>query len=99
MTSHRNETGLVPVPRELDANAKIFIWDFDVAALFIFGIAMGVMVGSLAMGVMLGVVLSKVWSKIRQGRAKGFGIHTLYWHLPGKPFSRSPESFRRDFIG
>ena len=60
---------------------------------------MGVMVGSLAMGVMLGVVLSKVWSKIRQGRAKGFGIHTLYWYLPGKPFRRSPESFRRDFIG
>ena len=99
MTSHRSETGLVPVPRELDANAKIFIWDFDVAALFIFGIAMGVLVGSLAMGVVLGVALSKIWSKVRQGRAKGFGIHTLYWYLPGKPFHRSPESFRRDFIG
>lgn len=99
MTSHRSETGLVPVPRELDANAKIFIWDFDVAALFIFGIAMGVLVGSLAMGVVLGVALSKIWSKVRQGRAKGFGIHTLYWYLPGKPFRRSPESFRRDFIG
>lgn len=46
MSSRRNDMGLVPVPRELDANAKIFIWDFDVAALFVFGFAIGIMVGS-----------------------------------------------------
>ncbi|HIU37806.1 MAG TPA: type IV conjugative transfer system protein TraL [Candidatus Aphodousia faecigallinarum] len=99
MSSRRNDLGLVPVPRELDANTKIFIWDFDVAALFVCGFAIGVMVGSLLVGVVIGVFLSKAWSKIRQGRAKGFGIHTLYWYLPGKPFRRSPESFRRDFMG
>lgn len=99
MSSRRNEMGLVPVPRELDANAKIFIWDFDVAVLFVFGFAIGIMVGSLIVGAILGVLFSKAWSKIRQGRAKGFGIHTLYWYLPGKPFCRSPESFRRNFMG
>ena len=99
MNSRRNETGLVPVPRELDANAKIFIWDFDVAILFITGIAIGVMVGSLTVGAVSGVVLAKAWSKIRRGKAAGFGIHTLYWYLPGKPFRRSPESFRRNFMG
>ena len=46
MCSRRNDLGLVPVPRELDANAKIFIWDFDVASLFVCGFAIGVMVGS-----------------------------------------------------
>ncbi|MDM8112835.1 type IV conjugative transfer system protein TraL [Parasutterella secunda] len=99
MSSRRNDMGLVPVPRELNANAKIFIWDFDVAALFVFGFAIGIMVGSLIVGAILGVLFSKAWSKIRQGRAKGFGIHTLYWYLPGKPFRRSPESFRRNFMG
>lgn len=99
MSSRRNDMGLVPVPRELDANAKIFIWDFDVAALFVFGFAIGIMVGSLIVGAILGVLFFKAWSKIRQGRAKGFGIHTLYWYLPGKPFRRSPESFRRNFMG
>ena len=99
MSSRRNDMGLVPVPRELDANAKIFIWDFDVAALFVFGFAIGIMEGSLIVGAILGVLFSKAWSKIRQGRAKGFGIHTLYWYLPGKPFRRSPESFRRHFMG
>ena len=99
MSSRRNDMGLVPVPRELDANAKIFIWDFDVAALFVFGFAIGIMVGSLIVGAILGVLFSKAWSKIRQGRAKGFGIHTLYWYFPGKPFRRSPESFRRNFMG
>lgn len=99
MSSRRNDMGLVPVPRELDANAKIFIWDFDVAALFVFGFAIGIMVGNLIVGAILGVLFSKAWSKIRQGRAKGFGIHTLYWYLPGKPFRRSPESFRRNFMG
>lgn len=99
MSSRRNDMGLVPVPRELDANAKIFIWDFDVAALFVFGFAIGIMVGSLIVGAILGVLFSKAWSIIRQGRAKGFGIHTLYWYLPGKPFRRSPESFRRNFMG
>ena len=88
MNSRRNELGLVPVPRELDANAKIFIWDFDVATLFLTGIAIGVMVGSLLLGGVLGVVL-----------AKGFGIHTLYWYLPGKPFRRLPPSYRREFMG
>ena len=99
MSSRRNDMGLVPVPRELDANAKIFIWDFDVAALFVFGFAIGIMVGILIVGAILGFLFSKAWSKIRQGRAKGFGIHTLYWYLPGKPFRRSPESFRRNFMG
>lgn len=99
MSSRRNDMGLVPVPRELDANAKIFIWDFDVAALFVFGFAIGIMMGSLIVGAILGVLFSKAWSKIRQGRAKGFGIHTLYWYLHGKPFRRSPESFRRNFMG
>ena len=99
MTSRRNDLGLVPVPRELDANAKIFIWDFDVASLFVCGFAIGVMVGSLLVGVIFGVLFAKAWSKIRQGRARGFGIHTLYWILPGKPFGLSPESFRRDFMG
>ena len=92
MSSRRNDMGLVPVPRELDANAKV-------AALFVFGFAIGIMVGSLIVGAILGVLFSKAWSKIRQGRAKGFGIHTLYWYLPGKPFRRSPESFRRNFMG
>ena len=99
MSLRRNEMGLVPVPRELDAGAKIFIWDFDVSALFVTGFAIGVMVGSLLVGVVLGVVFAKAWSKLRQGRAKGYGIHTLYWYLPGKPFRRSPESFRREFLG
>lgn len=99
MSSRRNDMGLVAVPRELDANAKIFIWDFDVAALFVFGFAIGIMVGSLIVGAILGILFSRAWSKIRQGRAKGFGIHTLYWYLPGKPFRRSPESFRRNFMG
>ena len=99
MNSRRNELGLVPVPRELDANAKIFIWDFDVATLFLTGIAIGVIVGSLLLGGVLGVVLAKGWSRVRQGRAKGFGIHTLYWYLPGKPFRRSPPSYRREFMG
>lgn len=99
MSSRRNDMGLVPVPRELDANAKIFIWDFDVATLFLTGIGIGVMVGSLMLGFVVGVLLAKGWGKIRQGRARGFGIHTLYWYLPGKPFHRSPPSFRRDFMG
>ena len=99
MSSRRNDMGLVPVPRELDAHAKIFIWDFDVAALFLFGFAIGVLLGSLVVGVILGALLAKGWGKIRQGRAKGFGVHTLYWYLPGKPFRRSPESFRREFMG
>lgn len=99
MSLRRNEMGLVPVPRELDAGAKIFIWDFDVSALFVTGFAIGVMVGSLLVGVVLGVVFAKAWGKLRQGRAKGYGIHSLYWYLPGKPFRRSPESFRREFMG
>ena len=54
----------MPVPRELDANAKIFIWDFDVASLFVCGFAIGVMVGSLLVGMICRVLYAKAWCKI-----------------------------------
>lgn len=89
----------VAIPRELDANTKFFIWDFDVVVLFMTGVILGIFVGSLLLGGLLGAIFVFWWNKVRQGQARGFGIHSLYWHLPMNPFKRLPASFRRDFQG
>lgn len=93
------ENGFVPIPRELDTKPKFFLWDFDVAALFMAGFSLGIFVGSLTLGILSGLALARLWAKLSQGQARGFGIHTLYWHLPGRPFACLPPSHQREFLG
>ena len=62
-------------------------------------VILGLFVGSFWLGTAAGLLLARLWARMAQGQAKGFGIHTLYWHLPGNVFKRLPASWHRDFLG
>lgn len=93
MSLRRNEMGLVPVPRELDAGAKIFIWDFDVSALFVTGFAIGVMVGSLLVGVVLGLFLPKPGANFVKDEPRVTGFIRFIGICPVNPFAAVPSRF------
>lgn len=94
-----NDSGFCPLIRELDANTKFFIWDFDVVCAFFTGLAIGIFLGHLALGSFLGLLLAKGLTHLKRGQHPGFGLHLLYWYLPFHPFKRLPASYRREFNG
>ena len=99
MMANDRPAGFVPIPQELDTQAKFFIWDMDVVAIFLTVLSLGLFVGSFWLGTAAGLLLARLWARMAQGQAKGFGIHTLYWHLPGNVFKRLPASWHRDLLG
>ncbi len=88
------------IPKTLDAMPRVFLWDFDVAMIFLCGLGVGIVLGQLVVFSLLGLVAATAFSKARSGRHPGFMVHALYWHMPGRMgFKRLPPSCEREFIG
>ncbi len=87
------------VPQRLDDPPKFLFWDFDVAACFILGVCLGVLIGYLSIGCLAGGFAAWLWSKSRSGRHPGYAIHLVYWLAPVNFFKRTPPSARRRFCG
>ena len=39
------------------------------------------------------------YSRLKQKRHPGYGLHYLYWQFPFRTFKRTPPSSRRFFVG
>lgn len=50
MMANDRPAGFVPIPQELDTQAKFFIWDMDVVAIFLTVLSLGLFVGSFWLG-------------------------------------------------
>ena len=87
------------VPRRLDAAAKFLLWDFDLVASGIAGLAFGIIVNSLLMGAIASYAAIWAYSRLKQKRHPGYGLHYLYWQFPFRTFKRPPPSSRRFFVG
>ena len=87
------------VPRRLDAPAKFLLWDFDLVASCITGLAFGIIVNSLLMGAIASYAAIWAYSRLKQKRHPGYGLHYLYWQFPFRTFKRTPPSSRRFFVG
>ena len=61
--------GFVPIPQELDTQAKFFIWDMDVVAIFLTALSLGLFVGSFWLGTAAGLLLARLWARMAQGQA------------------------------
>ena len=96
------------VPRRLDAPAKFLLWDFDLVASGIAGLAFGIIRFYIVVGGVYG--FSGIWgdtppyakpaySRLKQKRHPGYGLHYLYWQFPFRTFKRTPPSSRRFFVG
>lgn len=95
-----NENLKAMIPKNLDAQPKIFIWDFDVAMIFISMMALGILMGAFIAPLILAIIVCKFYQKVKSGRQPGYSIHLLYWISPVSIGNRrTPPSCARSFIG
>ena len=93
------------IPRRLDDQWKLGLWDVDVAAPVIFAIVMGYLAGSklaFCIAVALGVAVSRWLARVKAHKHAAYALHWLYWHLPVNPLSAmraTPPSHIRRMVG
>lgn len=90
----------IMVPKNLDAQPKVFIWDFDIAMIFMMIMALGILAGAFFIPLIVAVTICGAYQKMKSGRQPGYSIHLLYWISPVNIGNRrTPPSCVRSFIG
>ena len=68
------------ISRYMDDLPQIAFWELDEFIPVYAAIGLGIINGSLFTTVMVGVIISKIISKAKQSRIRGYFIHYLYWY-------------------
>lgn len=93
------------IPRRLDDQWKIGLWDVDVATPFLFMLFLGYLAGSLwgfCTAAALGIYLSRKMARTKADKHAAYPLHWLCWHLPTNPLSSmraTPPSHIRRMVG
>lgn len=93
------------IPRRLDDQWKIGLWDVDVAAPVLFMIMVGYLAGSMlgfSAAIALGLYLARAMSRLKADKHPAYALHWLNWHLPTNPISSmraTPPSHIRRMVG
>jgi conjugal transfer pilus assembly protein TraL len=93
------------IPRRLDDQWKVGLWDIDVAAPFAICLCLGMLanVGTkgIVAGAIFGVLGSRWLSKKKADKHSAFAWHWAYWHLPSllSRMSATPPSHVRRMVG
>ena len=93
------------IPRRLDDQWKIGLWDVDVAAPVLFMMLVGYLAGTLlgfALAVAAGLYLARRMSRLKADKHAAYALHWLCWHLPTNPISSmraTPPSHIRRMVG
>jgi conjugal transfer pilus assembly protein TraL len=95
-----NENLKLFIPKNLDASAKVFIWELDVAMIFIAVLGVGIVLGAFILPLIIALILCAVFQKMKSGRSRGYSIHLMYWYSPMNIGNRrTPPSSVRSFVG
>lgn len=93
------------IPRRLDDQWKIGLWDADVAAPFLFALFVGFTAGT-KLGFMvcagIGFWLSRTLARVKADKHPSFAMHWAYWALPTNPITAmrcTPPSHIRRMVG
>lgn len=76
------------IPRRLDDQWKLGLWDIDVAAPVLFSIMLGWLAGTkVAFAVLLGagLLVARAMHRMKAVSHPAIVLHFLYWHLPPSP--------------
>lgn len=76
------------IPRRLDDQWKLGLWDVDVALPVLFAIFLGFMAGSkfaAAISVAVGCWVARAMRRMKAERHPAIVLHFLYWYLPANP--------------
>lgn len=90
------------IPRKHDEPAKLLLWDFDQALIFMIAMVFGILADMLFVGVASGLWVSRWYAQRKAGKHRMFVVHLMYWFLPSEwifPFPHLPPSSTREFIG
>jgi len=93
------------IPRRLDDQWKIGLWDVDVAAPVLFMMFVGYLGGSklaFCLAISVGFFASRWLARIKSDKHPAFAMHWMYWHLPTNPASAmraTPPSHIRRMVG
>ena len=88
------------IPRTLDAPPKFFMWDFDVASIWIICIMFGAMMQFTTAGIALAFLLGRSYSRLKEDGGKGLFVKILYWYIPSEQlFGRRLSSHVREYLG
>jgi conjugal transfer pilus assembly protein TraL len=88
------------IPSRLDDPPKFLFWDFDVTILAMGSFVLGIILDSFLTFSAAGLVLAGAYQKLKGGKARGFGLHILYWYLPTTlGMELTPPSSVREYIG
>lgn len=90
------------IPRKHDEPAKLLLWEFDQALIFMIAVVFGIVSEMLFLGVVVGIWGGRKYGKTKVGKHRMFVIHIMYWALPSEwtfPCPCLPPSSTREFIG
>ena len=76
------------IPRRLDDQWKLGLWDVDVAMPVLASLFLGMMAGSkLALGIAAlgGLALARWMQRMKASTHPAIVLHFLYWYLPANP--------------
>jgi conjugal transfer pilus assembly protein TraL len=87
------------IPRSLDKSDKFLFWDFDVAAVAILSMLVGLGTDHSISGVVVGLGLAYFYSKLKAGHHQGMSTHILYWWTGMPQPTELPPSHLRELNG
>lgn len=98
----QDSTSDYAIPRKHDEPAKLLLWDFDEALLFMIFVCFGIVSGFLLFSIILGLWAARIYSRKKAGKHRMYVVHLMYWYLPDELTPKSatlPPSCTREFIG
>lgn len=89
------------IPRTLDAPALFFIWEADLAVIFIVWSILGAIMGGLGLifGVLIGSICARGYAKLKEEGGKGLILKILFWFVPSGWASKDNPSHIREHVG
>lgn len=88
------------IPRNLDAGALFFVWDADVAILFMFWMIMGALMNMFISGVVAAIFVTRGYSYLKEEGGRGLIVKLLYWFTPSDIWiTKKLPSHIREYIG
>lgn len=88
------------IPRTLDAPSLFFIWEADIAFVYIIWFIMGGVLNMYLLGITFALVFGRGYVRLKEEGGKGLILKLLYWFTPSDLWiSKSLPSHFREFIG
>jgi len=88
---------MVTIPRYLDAQAKVIMWDMDEFAAFLLCFMLGIFIHQIFIMILVGYMAAEGVAYFKKGKSQGYMLHYMYW-LGFVRIKGFPASYQRTFL-